>query len=108
MSEYITKLENGAYRIADTRVSLDSVVYSYQRGNLPETIARQFPALNLAQVYGAIAFYLSNRKKIDKYLRQNEIEYEKMRQWERAKDPEFYARFDRIREEMKNRIALSK
>ncbi|MGI8639126.1 MAG: DUF433 domain-containing protein [Pyrinomonadaceae bacterium] len=108
MSEYITKLENGAYRIADTRVSLDSVVYSYKRGNLPETIVRQFSALNLAQVYGAIAFYLSNREKIDEYLRQNEIEYEKMRQQERAKDPEFYARFDRIRQEMKNRIALSK
>ena len=29
---YVTKLENGAYRVAATRVSLDSVVYAYWRG----------------------------------------------------------------------------
>ncbi len=108
MSEYITNLENGAYRIADTRVSLDSVVYSYKRGNLPETIARQFPALNLAQVYGAIAFYLSNRAKIDEYLKQGEIEYEQLRQKHRKTDPKFYARFDKIREEKHKENLVSK
>ncbi len=108
MNEYITKLENGAYRIADTRVSLDSVVYSFKRGDLPETIARKFPALNLAQVYGAIAFYLSNKTEIDEYLRQGEIEYEKLRQQQRQADPEFYARFEKRREEMKKGILLSK
>ncbi|MDQ3180155.1 MAG: DUF433 domain-containing protein [Acidobacteriota bacterium] len=101
MSEYITKLENGAYRIVDTRVSLDSVVYCFQRGDLPETIARKFPALNLAQVYGAIAFYLSNQTEIDEYLRQGEIEFEKFRLQQRQLDPEFYARFDKLRQERK-------
>ena len=65
MSEYVTKLDNGAHRIAGTRVSLDSVVYSYKRGELPEMIAHSFPFLTLAQVHGAIAFYLSNREEID-------------------------------------------
>jgi len=106
--KYITKLGNGAYRIADTRVSLDSVVYSYQRGNLPETIARQFSTLSLAQIYGAIAFYLSNREKIDEYLRQGKIEYEKLRQKQREADPEFYARFDRLRERMQKETLTSK
>ena len=108
MSQYITKLNNGAYRIADTRVSLDSVVYSYRRGDLPETIARKFPALDLAQVYGAIAFYLSNQAEIDEYLRQGEVEYEKFRQQQRRADPEFYARFDKLREEMKTESLSSK
>jgi len=107
-NEYITKLENGAYRIADTRVSLDSVVYSYRRGNLPETIARQFPALNLAQIYGAIAFYLSNQAEIDEYLKQIELEYERRRQEEREKETEFYARFDNLREETKQENLLAK
>ncbi len=106
--KYITRLENGAYRIADTRVSLDSVVYSYRRGNLPETIARQFPTLSLAQIYGAIAFYLSNREEIDEYLKQGEIEYEQLRQKQREADPEFYARFDRLREKMKQENLLAK
>ncbi|MCA1625303.1 MAG: DUF433 domain-containing protein [Acidobacteria bacterium] len=101
MNEYITKLENGAYRIADTRVSLDSVVYAYKRGELAEAIVQSFPALTLAQVHGAIAFYLSNREMIDQYLRQGEIEYEKMRQQQRSKNSEFYARFEKMREKMK-------
>jgi uncharacterized protein (DUF433 family) len=104
VDKYIVKLENGAYRVADTRVSLDSVVYAYQRGELPETIVHSFPSLNLAQVHGAIAFYLSNREMIDEYLRQGEIEYEKLRREWRAKDPEFYARFEKLRDEMKQKI----
>ncbi|HXG82775.1 MAG TPA: DUF433 domain-containing protein [Pyrinomonadaceae bacterium] len=106
--KYVTKLENGAYRIAGTRVSLDSVVYSYKRGNLPETIIRQFPFLNLPQVYGAIAFYLSHREEIDEYLKQGEKEYEKLRQTQRQSDPDFFSRFDNLREKMKKESLASK
>ena len=106
--KYVVKLENGAYCIADTRVSLDSVVYSYKRGNLPETIARQFSTLSLAQIYGAIAFYLSNRAEIDEYLRQGEIQYARQRRQEREADPEFYARFDRLREKRQKENLVSK
>ncbi len=108
MSEYVTKLENGAYRIANTRVSLDSVIYSFKRGDLPETIVRKFPTLNLAQIYGAIAFYLENDKEIDEYLRQNEFEYEKKRQEQRMENPAFYERFDKLREEMKKGNLINK
>ena len=99
-SEYITKLENGAYRVAGTRVSLDSVVYAYRRGELPEGIVVSFPSLTLAQVHGALAFYLDHRAEIDAYLQQNEAEYEAMRQASRAKDPAFYEQFARRRQEM--------
>ena len=104
MSDYVTKLENGAYRIAGTRISLDSVVYAYNRGELSEQIVQSFPLLTLEQVHGAIAFYLSNSETIDEYLRNEEIEFEKERQAERAKNPEFYARFERLREEMKQKV----
>lgn len=101
---YVIKLDNGAYRIADTRVSLDSIVYAYKRGELAEAIVQSFPALTLAQVHGAIAFYLSNRELIDEYLQQGAVEYEKRRQEERMKDEEFYIRYDQIREQMKQRV----
>ena len=39
------------------------------RGESPEGIAESFPALDLEQVYGAIAFYLGHRDTIDAYLR---------------------------------------
>lgn len=100
MSEYITKLENGAYRIADTRVSLDSVVYAFWDGETPETIARHFPALQLERVYGAIAFYLSNRQEIDEYMRQGEIEFEELsRKWSK-KNMSLYKKLEKARQAM--------
>ena len=44
--DYVEQL-NGGYYIANTRVSLDSVVYAYLRGESPEGIAESFPALSL-------------------------------------------------------------
>lgn len=98
--KYITKLDNGAYRISDTRVSLDSVVYSFRDGETPETIVRHFPALQLEQVYGAIAFYLANREEIDEYIRQGEIEFEKLsREWSK-KNRSLYKKLERARQAM--------
>jgi uncharacterized protein (DUF433 family) len=83
-----------AYRIAGTRVSLDSVVINWLNGEAPECIARNFPSLTLEQVYGGIAFYLANRDEIDEYLRQGAIEFEKLsRQWKerlRTENPALY------------------
>ena len=64
-NQYVTKLENGAYRVARTRVSLDSVVYAYWRGESPEGIVDSFPTLTLEQVYVVLraACVLNGRKK---------------------------------------------
>jgi uncharacterized protein (DUF433 family) len=83
---YIRADEHGVLRIGATRVSLDSVVFAFQLGHAPETIQDQYPALNLEEVYGAIAFYLSNRREVDDYLRLQEQRWEELRQ-ESAKDP---------------------
>jgi len=58
--EYVDA-RDGGYYIAGTRVSLDSVVYAFLRGESGEEIADSFPALNPELVYGAIAYYLANR-----------------------------------------------
>ena len=73
--EYIEQREGGDY-VAGSRVSLDSLVYAFLRGESPEGIAESFPALTLEQVYGAIAFYLANRDQIDAYLRAGEQDFE--------------------------------
>jgi uncharacterized protein (DUF433 family) len=58
----------GNYYITGTRVSLDSVVYAFLRGDSPETICQNFELLRLEEVYGAIAYYLANQADIDAYL----------------------------------------
>jgi uncharacterized protein (DUF433 family) len=67
---------NGGYYVAGTRISLDSVVYSFQRGNSPEGIQAEYPLLKRSQIYGAIAFYLDHQADIDAYLEQGRREFE--------------------------------
>ena len=76
--------------ISRTRVSLDSIVYAFWRGQTAESIAQSFPVLTLEQVYGALTFYLANRSSIDAYLKEAEAEFEALRQASREKDPMFY------------------
>jgi uncharacterized protein (DUF433 family) len=70
--EYIEQRE-GNYYVAGTRISLDSIVHAFRRGESPETICQNFELLRLEEVYGAIAYYLANQADIDSYLiRQSE------------------------------------
>jgi len=83
--QYVEQRDNGCW-IAETRISLDSVVYSFLDGESPESIAQNFPLLRLEQVYGGIAFYLANRDLIDQYLEAGEAEFEGLRQTLREKN----------------------
>jgi uncharacterized protein (DUF433 family) len=70
--EYIEE-RDGNYYVGGTRISLDSIVHAFRRGESPETICQNFELLRLEEVYGAIAYYLANQADIDTYLiRQNE------------------------------------
>ena len=51
---------HGVLRVGNTRVSLDSVVYAFNRGEDAAEIQRNFDTLSLAEVHAAIAYYLHN------------------------------------------------
>jgi uncharacterized protein (DUF433 family) len=89
---------SGAYFVAETRVSLDSIVYAFLRGESPEGIAESFPAVTLEQILGSLAFYLANRDKIDEYLRQGAQDFERLRQQARQNNPALYARLEDSRQ----------
>ena len=95
-SEYIEQ-RNGGYYLAGTRLSLDSIVYGFLRGQSPEAIMQSFPPVTLTQVYAAITYYLKNRQVIDEYLRESEIEYEKERQAARLRNAQLHAKLDAAR-----------
>src|ERR1700681_4732848 len=65
--EYI-EARDGNYYVSGTRISLDSIVHAFRRGESPETICQNFELLRLEEVYGAIAYYLANQADIDAYL----------------------------------------
>ena len=81
---------NNAYWVEGTRISLDSIVYAFQKGLSPESIVQSFPLLTLEQVYGAIAFYLANRAEIDAYLAAEEAAFDAMPQPLQFTDPALY------------------
>ena len=112
--EYVIQLsweENGqtkiAYRVAGTRVSLDSVIYAWLGGSSPEGIVESYSSLTLEQVHGALAYYLANREEIDAYLRQGEIEFEQLRQSLRILNEPLYQKLEAYRSLMKERLAAA-
>jgi uncharacterized protein (DUF433 family) len=77
-NEYIEE-RNGGYYVAGTRISLDSVVCAFNRGDSPETILENFPLLGKsARVYGAIAFYLEHKAEIDAYVEAGKRQFESL------------------------------
>ena len=100
MSEQYVEHRDGCYYVAGTRVSLDSVVYAFLRGESPEGIIESFPALTLEQAYGAIAFYLAHQRTIDTYLQQGRADFERMREEARRKHPALYAKLEAARRSM--------
>src|SRR4051794_30775814 len=77
---YVYQTEQGGWRIAGSRVSLDSVVHAYREGRSPEAIRASFPTLSLEQIHGAIAFYLHNRGEMEAYLAEQDMRWEQVRQ----------------------------
>jgi len=65
--EYVEE-RDGNYYVAGTRISLDSIIHGFRRGESPETICQNFELLRLEEVYGAIAYYLANQAVVDPYL----------------------------------------
>lgn len=76
----LTLTEDGTIRIKDSRVSLDSIVYHFKLGATAEQIAHKFPALELADIYAAITYYLNHRETVDEYLQQQEAEGDVLQQ----------------------------
>jgi len=112
--EYVIQLsweENGetriAYRVAGTRVSLDSVVYAWLSGSSPEGIVESYSSLTLEQVHGALAYYLANREEIDEYLRQGKIEFDQLRQRLRILNEPLYQKLEAYRSLMKAQAAAT-
>lgn len=98
MSKEYVEQRNGGYYVQGTRVSLDSVVYAFLRGESSDGIAESFPALSLEQVYGAVAFYLAHRETIDGYLQEGKVEFARLRDEARRNHPQLYAKLDAARE----------
>ncbi len=89
IKNYVRQRDNG-YWIEGTRISLDSIIYSFLNGESPESIVQNFPLLSLEQVYGAITFYLANQALIDAYLEESNAQFRQLQKLCQKQSPLLY------------------
>lgn len=71
-------VRNGSFYVAETRVSLASIVYEYRSGSSVEVIQGNFPVLSRDHVNGAIAFYLTHQQEVDADLARREQRWKQL------------------------------
>ena len=71
--------QSGVIRVAQTRVTLDTVVYAFLEGVTAEDIAQRYPSLDLADIYAVLGYYLRQRPEIESYLRKRRTEATRVR-----------------------------
>ena len=100
----LTQWEDGTIRITGSRVPIDTVIYHFKLGATAEEISYKFPSLGLADIYGAIYYYLTNRGEVEEYLRQQEAEGDAVQQRIES-DPEYQQTKAEMRERLLARWA---
>ena len=91
--------DDGNVRVSGTRVTLHTIIKTYQQGYSPEEIHASFPTVPLHDVYAVIGYYLSNRDVVDKHIREVDAEGERWQAfWESQYTPEQKARQQELRE----------
>ena len=88
-------------RIKNHRIGIEMILLEYlHRRRTAEEIAQEFNTLTLEEVYATILYYLHNKEAVEKYL-ADYLEYgRRSREEARRKDPEFYERMRRAKEEL--------
>lgn len=76
----LTTDADGIVRIGGTRVTLETLVAAYREGATPETIAEQYPSVQLRDLYTVIGYYLGHQAEVDAYLQRRRQEADRVRQ----------------------------
>ena len=77
----LVQLENGAVRVRNSRVTLETIIHRMQVGNTIKRIHEGFPTVSVSQIKDILAWYFDNKAEADEYLRQVEEEGERLRRW---------------------------
>jgi Protein of unknown function (DUF433). len=71
--------DRGAIRVIGSRITLDTLVGAYKRGDTLEEIHEGFPSLSFNQIKSVLAWYLAHTAEADEYLREVDEKAEALR-----------------------------
>ena len=71
--------DRGVIRVISSRITLDTLVHIWPRGDTLKEIHEGFPSLTLTQIKGVIAWYQNHTVEADEYLAKGEAEAEEIR-----------------------------
>lgn len=91
MTTNFIEQREGGYWVKGTRISLDSLLYAFQRGEIPTVIQQAFPLLTLEEIEGALTFYRAHQQEMEAYLAQA------VNSAARAANPALFQRLERAR-----------
>jgi hypothetical protein len=83
--------------VTGTRLTLDTIVSAFKRGNTAEQIQDSFPSLSLSQIYGVIAWYIDHQNEAEEYLSERKTEADALRQ-EIESQPKYAGFREKIRQ----------
>jgi uncharacterized protein (DUF433 family) len=58
----------GTIRVANTRVTLETIAEQFRAGATAEDLTERFPVLSAADVHAVLAYYLRHREEVESYL----------------------------------------
>lgn len=64
----LAKGDDAVWRVAGTRVTLDTLVAAFGRGDSPEEIHEQYPSVALGDIYAVLTYYVRHRHLVDAHL----------------------------------------
>ncbi len=73
------ELRAGVRYLRGSRVPLESLIWLWRDGESAEAIREAYPALRLAEVYGALAYYLDHQTEVDHDLAEGLAQFEAQR-----------------------------
>jgi len=73
-------IKGGTPHILGTGVTVRTIVRGYKLGLSPEEISAEYPHLELAQVYAALAYYHANRDEMEADMAVEEAESDRIEQ----------------------------
>lgn len=101
----LVQLENGAVRVRDSRVTLETIVIRMRMGDTIERIHSGYPTVSTSQIKDILAWYFDNKADVDEYIRQIEEETERI--FQRIESQPGYKKISR-EELLRRKAQLSK